>query len=50
MPNTETGSYIKFLKKLSNIISPDLYGINILRQSNNNLKHSYLSKYLINNF
>ena len=31
-PNTETGSYIKFLKRLSNIISPNLYDINIQRQ------------------
>ena len=49
-PNTETGSYIKFLKRLSNIISRNLFSFNIQLQTNNNLNHSYLSKSLINKF
>ena len=49
-PNTETGSYIKFLKRLSNIISRNLFSFNIRLQTNNNLNHSYLSKSLINKF
>ena len=50
MPNTETGSYIKFLKRLSSIISINQFSFNSQYQPNNNLKHGYLIKSLIIEF
>ena len=50
IPNIETGSYIKFLKRLSSNISRNLSSFNIQRQTNNNLNRCYMSKCLIIKF